>query len=260
MSARSSVVQRRKFTPALPVKQLELFASLPPAFCGPQDIRTKPYCFVAVDICNQFKRQIVASKIRHGARLKKQALVTQIVRQIRDARRLQGCERPVGLAVHEIHDRKARRDLCAGAALQAVVDLVLKQLGGLIEKIDGHQAIGKPSDHLVAASPDRCQFAEIVEQAKSFDGWQRLSLAAKKKTFKRGGGFVLDLACHIGIGMGSQRGPHDVERVAIAAIFGVEMGKNLEALGFGLITAPYRGERFEIIDDVLASHAAGRQM
>ena len=59
--------------------------------------------------------------------------------------------------------------------------------------------------------------------------------------------------------MGSQCGPHDMERIAIAAIFGVEMGKKLEALGFGLIASPDRSERFEVIDDVLAAHAAGRE-
>ena len=50
-----------------------------------------------------------------------------------------------------------------------MIDLILQQLGGLIEQIDRHQAVGKPADHLVAAGADRRELAEIVEQSQRID-------------------------------------------------------------------------------------------
>ena len=104
--------------------------------------------------------------------------------KIGDARRSQRRQRPVGLAVHQIDHGQPRRDLRARRALQAVVDLVLQQLGRLIEQIDRDQPVGQPPDHLVAAPADRRQFAEIVEQAERLDRRQRVALPARNRLSK----------------------------------------------------------------------------
>ena len=60
--------------------------------------------------------------------------------------------REIGLAVGEIDHGELRRDLRARRAFEALVDLVLQELGGLVEQIDRHQPVGQPADH---SSPRR---------------------------------------------------------------------------------------------------------
>ena len=146
---------------------------------------------------------------------------------------------------------------CARArALQAVIDLVLEQFGGLVEQIDRHQPVGEPADHLVAAPPDRREIAEIVEQAERFDRRQRVAFAAEEQAVEGHRRLVLDRPGEVGIGMRQQRHPHDVEGVAIAVVLGVKMREQLEPFRFGLVAAPDRGERLERDDHVLARHVA----
>ena len=53
-----------------------------------------------------------------------------------------------------------------------------------------------------------------------------------------------------------QRGAHDVERVAVATILGVEPRQELQRLDLGLVAAPDRGQRLEIGDGVGALEVA----
>ena len=211
---------------------------------------------MAVDIGDQFQRQIMAAGIGQRARLQQQALVAQLVGQFRRARRLQGGDRAFRLAVHEIDDGEAGRDLRARAALQAVVDLVLQQFGGLVEQIDRHQPVGEPADHLVAAPPDRGEIAVIVEQAERFDRRQRVGFAAEEQAVEGHRRLVLDRPGEVGIGMHQQRHAHGVEGGAIAVVLGIKMREQLEAFRLGLVAAPDRGERLERVDHVLARHVA----
>jgi hypothetical protein len=77
-------------------------------------------------------------------------------------------------------NRKPRRYLRARGALQTVVDLVLQQIGGLVEQVDRCQAIGKTANHLVAAAADWGQLAEIVEQRKCVNGGQCVPLTGQE--------------------------------------------------------------------------------
>ncbi len=121
----------------------------------------------------------MAADVGQRARLEQQPLIAQLVREFGDARRAQRRQRPVRLAVHQIDHRKPGRDLRARGALQPMVDLVLQQLGRLVEQIDRDQPVGEPPDHLVAAPADRGQLAEIVEQAERIDRRQRIALAGR---------------------------------------------------------------------------------
>ena len=121
----------------------------------------------------------MAAGLRQRARFEEQALIAQFVRQFRGARLLQGGDRALRLAVHQIDDGQARRDLGARPALQAVVDLVLQQFGGLIEQVDRHQPVGEAADHLVAAESDRGEVAIVVEQAERLDRRQARRLCRR---------------------------------------------------------------------------------
>ena len=126
----------------------------------------------------------MAAEIGQRARFKQQALVAQFVGEVGGAGGAQRRQRPVGLAVHQINDRKPRRDLRARGALQAVVDLILQQIGGLIEQVDRDQTVGEPADHLVAAAADRRQLAKVVEQRQRIDGRHRIALAGEEQRSK----------------------------------------------------------------------------
>jgi len=65
--------------------------------------------------------------------------------------------------VQQIDRGQPRRNLRAGSTLQAMVDLVLKQLGGLIEQIDRYQSVGQAADHFIAAPSNRREFAVVVK-------------------------------------------------------------------------------------------------
>src|SRR6185437_1911259 len=55
----------------------------------------------------------------------------------------------VRLAVGQVNHRQAGCDLRPRRALEAVIDLVLQELGGLIEQVDRDQPVGETADHLV---------------------------------------------------------------------------------------------------------------
>ena len=164
---------------------------------------------------------------------------------------------PGPVAVHEIDNCQTRRDLCPRGPLQAVIDLVLKQFRRLVEQIDADEPIRKPPDHFVPAPSDRRQLAKIIEQAERLHRRQSVTFTAEEQAFESGGRLVLDLAGHVGIRMGEQCRPHHMKGVTIAAVFGIKMSEQLEPLGLGLIAAPDGRQRFDVVDDVLAPHAAG---
>ena len=146
------------------------------------------------DIGDHFERQVVAADVGQRARFEQQPLVAQLVVDSRRCGSRAASRAPVGLAVHQIDDRQPRRDLRARGALQPMVDLVLQQLGRLIEQIDRDQPVGEPPDHLVAAPADRRQFAEIVEQRERLDRRQRVALAGEEQAVEGRRRLVLDAA------------------------------------------------------------------
>ncbi len=163
------IVERLPVAPALAVEQLDLLGRLAPALARPHDVRAQPDRHALLDIRDDLERDVVPPGIRQGARLEQQALIAQLIRELGGARRIEGGNRPVGLAIHQVDDREPRRHLGARGPLQAMVDLVLQQFGRLVEEIDRHQPIGHAADHLVAAPSDRRQLTEVVEQAERVD-------------------------------------------------------------------------------------------
>src|SRR5690242_4171122 len=140
-----------------------------------------------------------------------------------------------------------------------MVYLVLEQFGRLVQQIDRDQPVGKFAYHFVAAPSDRRQFTKIVEQTKRLDRRQPLTLPAQEKTLERSSGLVLNLACHVRIGMCEQCCTHDVECVAVAAVLSVKMCKQLEAFRLRLVAAPHRSQCLEVVDDILSAHATRRE-
>ncbi|MCB1508399.1 MAG: hypothetical protein KDI98_06520, partial [Hyphomicrobiaceae bacterium] len=65
---------------------------------------------------------------------------------------MQRLARPV---VHQINDRQISRDLGLGHPRQTVVNLMLKQVRGLVEQIDFDKPVGKTADDLIALAASR---------------------------------------------------------------------------------------------------------
>ncbi len=123
----------------------------------------------------------MASDVALRARLQQQPLLAQFARQIGDARGAKRGDGAIGLAAGQIDHGQARRHLRARRALQPVIDLVLQQLGGLIEQIDRDQPVGEPADHLVAAPPDRRQFAIVVKHPERVDRRKIVTLRRRER-------------------------------------------------------------------------------
>ena len=116
-----------------------------------------------------------------GACLQQQPLLAQFAREIGNAGRAQRLDGAIRLAIGQIDHGEARRHLGPRRAFETAIDLVLQQLGGLIEQIDADQAIGQLADHLVAAPADRGQLAKAVEDAERVDRRQVIGLAAEEQ-------------------------------------------------------------------------------
>ncbi len=202
----------------------------------------------------------MAAEVGKRARFQQQALVAQIIGQLAAAGRPQGRERAIRLAVHQIDGREAGGDLRPRGALQPVVDLMLQELGRLIEQIDSDQPVGEPPDHLVAAPADRGEVAEIIEQRERVDRRQPIALAGEEQVVECRGGLVLNAPRRFGIGMRGERGAHHLEGIPEAAFRGVEMREHGERLDLGLVAAPDRGQGLERADGLAARHLAERTL
>ena len=113
------------------------------------------------------------------ARFQQQPLLPQFAREIGDARRAQRRDGAVRLAVGQVDHGQARRHLRPRRTLEPLVDLVLQQLGRLVEQVDRDQPLGQTPDHLVAAPADRRQLAVFVEHAERVDRLHVLALGAE---------------------------------------------------------------------------------
>ena len=243
------VGERREFLPAIAMQRLELLRRLRPLLRRPEDVGAQPGRLAALDIGDDLVGDVVPAEVGKRPRFKQQALVAQIVVEVGDARRAQRRQRILGFAVHHVDHREPRGDLRARRALQAVVDLVLQQLAGLVEQIDRDQPVGEPPDHLVAAPADRGQLAEIVEQRERVDRRQRIALPGQEQAVEGRHRLFLDAAGHVRVRMRAQRRAHDVEGVAVAAFFGIETPEQLQRFDLGCVAAPDRGQGLERGDD-----------
>ena len=162
-----------------------MLGRLLPVARRPVDVGAQPQQLAALEAGDHLEREIVAADIGQRARLDHQPRHADLVGKVGGAGRAQHRLRLVRLVVHQIDHRKPRRHLRARGALQAVVDLVLQKLGGLVEQIDRDQPLGEPADHLVAAPADRGELAEIVEQAERIDRRQRVALAGQEQRCRR---------------------------------------------------------------------------
>src|ERR1035441_7623538 len=80
------------------------------------------------------------------------------------------------------------------------------------------------STKLVATAADRGKLAKVIEQRARIDGGR----------------------------------PHDVERIAVAPVFGIEPCQDFQRPDLGVVAAPNGGERFQLGNDILALEIAER--
>ena len=140
------VGERLEALPAVAVQQLDVLGRLLPVPRRPVDVGAEPQRLAALEAGDHLEREIVAADIGQRAGLDHQPRHADLVGEVGGAGRAQHRLRLVRLVVHQIDHRKPRRHLRARGALQAVVDLVLQQLGALVEQIDRDQPLGELAD------------------------------------------------------------------------------------------------------------------
>ena len=74
-------------------------------------------------------------------------------------------ERAIRLVGHQINHGEADRDLGTRRALEAMIDLVLPQLRGLIEQVHRGQSLRLSAHDFIAAPAHGGELAKIIEQA-----------------------------------------------------------------------------------------------
>ncbi|MGY3119463.1 hypothetical protein ACVWXQ_003400 [Bradyrhizobium sp. S3.14.4] len=168
-----------------------------------------------------------------------QPLLPQFAGEIADAARAQRRDRHVGLAVGEVDHGQARGDLGAGCAFEPMVDLVLQQLGGLVEQVDRGETVGETADQLVAAAADRRQLAELVEHPERFDRRQLVALGPQEDLREQVGSEVLRLTRGLGVRLEPCRRARRPERVPVAPVLGIYLRQHLERLDLNRV-APAR--------------------
>ena len=188
----------------------------------------------------------MTSDVALRARLEQQALLAQFAGKIGDAGRAKRGDGALRLAVGEIDHRQARSDLRTRGAFEPLVDLVLQELGGLIEQIDGHQPIGETADHLVAAPADRRQVAIFVEHSKRVDRRKVVALRTEKELRKQRRRRILALAGNLQIGRQKIGDPHRAERLGKAAGVGIDARQHFQRLHFERVAAPGDRQRLEL--------------
>jgi hypothetical protein len=105
-----------------------------------------PERHAALEAGDHLEREIVAANVAQRAGIDHQPRHANFVVEVSGTGRAQHRLRLVRLVVHQIDPSKPRRHLRPRGALQAVVDLVLQQLGALVEQIDRDQPFGELAD------------------------------------------------------------------------------------------------------------------
>ncbi len=192
----------------------------------------------------------MASDVALRARLQQQPLLAQFARQIRNPRRAKRCDGAVRLAIGQIDHGKARCDLRARSTLQPLVDLILQEFAGLVEQIDRDQPIGEMPDHLVAAPPDRRQFAVFIKHPERLDRRQIVALRAEKELLEQGRRRVLAGPRNFCIGLQLGRGLGCREGFAIAAGIGIDPRQHFQRLHLDHVAAPRHRQRLQLAQRV----------
>ena len=74
------------------------------------------------------------------------------------------------------------RDRARGGAVEAVVDLVLQQVGGLIEQVERDQPVGEAADDLVSPPADRREFLEVEKERERVDRGRAIAPPDRKRS------------------------------------------------------------------------------
>ena len=193
----------------------------------------------------------MASDVALRARLQQQPLLAQFAGEVGDAGGAQRRDGAVRLAVGQVDHGQARGDLRARRALQPLVDLVLQEFGGLIEQVDRDQPVGQPADHLVAAPPDRRQFADIRRTSPSASTGGRSSPFGLRKSWANSAA-AASCACRDSSEFGCSRVAvrAAASDFAVAAGLGIDLRHHLQRLHLERVAAPDHRQRLELAQRV----------
>jgi len=131
-------------------------------------------------------------------------------------------------------------------AFEPLVDLVLQELGGLVEQVDADQAFGKASDHLVAAPADRGQFAIFVEHAERVDRRDIVALRPKEQLGEQRRRCVLRSPRFRRIGLQPRRRAGRRKCFRKARAVGINLCQHLQGAYLDSIATPDHREQFEL--------------
>jgi hypothetical protein len=176
--------------------------------------------------------------LHQGAGLDDASLQVQRRRQDGGPRGGERAEGGLGLAVHQVDQRQVGGDLGARHPVQAVFGLVLQQLGGVVQQVDGDQPLRQAPDHHVPVIAHGRQLTEVVEQGQGLHRLHAVRPAVQEQLAEDVGGLVVQGDGDGRVGQAGARGPHHRERLAVAAVGEIELAEGADDLELGVVAAP----------------------
>jgi hypothetical protein len=94
---------------------------------------------------------------------------------------MEGAERQERLAAHQPDRREPGRDGRPRRAGQALVDLVLEEIGRLVEQVEFDEAVCEAPDDLVPAPTDGRQLLEVEVERQGLDAGELAAFGAQQQ-------------------------------------------------------------------------------
>ena len=227
-----------------------------PVLHRPEDIEAQQLAVLGGVVGDDAEGFLVLAELKERFRGEFLTLDLQLRRVGTKVGGLEHIERVLRLLVEDVQQREARADLRALGTGDAVFDLVVEQLRGAVEQVDGGEAIGELLDDAVALVAERGELAEFVEERERLERRHVIGEMVEED--------VLEQVAHAG---GDEEGVRvarePVEDVAVGAQHfvvafrvGVDGDEVAQDLAFERIAAPGHAYAFEGIGGFVGADQA----
>ncbi|GJE45251.1 hypothetical protein AEGHOMDF_4445 [Methylobacterium soli] len=228
-------------------------AGLAPAPRAPQDVGPQALRVGAGLALDRLQREVGARQVREGAGADQAAGAAQFPGQLRQVGGVEGFERLQRLGIHQADRREPGRHAGAGGAREAVIDLMLEQLGRRIEEVELDQPIREAAHDLVAPPADRREFLEIEVERHGLDPRESAAALAQEQVVEQRLRLRVQGAARRRVRGARVGAPGHQEGIAPAAGLGVEPRQPGHDAVLGLAPAPGEEEALQAI------HGLGRR-